>query len=129
VSGCVKKTASISGQVLHQGQPLTSGSVIIYCSNKQIVRGVIGAGGRYTVNNVPPGPAVVTIKTHASVPPAFQLKQKLPPSSNGPVPPVPDNSKLLTAIVIPERYGIPEESGLSVQVDRSQLVFDVDLQP
>jgi hypothetical protein len=30
---------------------------------------------------------------------------------------------------IPSRYGVPEESGLTVVVDRQRVKYDIDLKP
>ena len=127
-AGCGDSNATVSGQVTYQGKAVPSGSVIVYCADKQIVRGVIGVDGRYSIPNVPTGQAVVTVEAHARVPSGLRMKQKLPPSSGGPIAPTveaPETGKTS----LPPRYALPEESGLRVVVDRGRVTYDIDLQP
>lgn len=128
--GCEPRTATVSGAVTYRGQPVGGGSVVFYCSDKQIVRGLIGADGRYSIPNVPVGSAsaVVTVQSHTKVPEGFRLKQQLPAANGGPVPPAPDGPEAPRA-ALPPRYALPEESGLAVRVDRAQVTYDIELKP
>lgn len=128
--GCEPKTATVSGVVTYQGKPVSGGSVVFYCSDKQIVRGLVGPDGRYSIPNVPVGSAsaVVTVQSHAKVPEGFRLKQQLPASSGGPVPPAVEASDP-NKTTLPARYALPEESGLSLVVGRAQVTYDIDLKP
>lgn len=128
LAGCGTKTATVAGQVTFHGKPVTGGSVVFYCPDKQIVRGLIGADGRYSIPNVPPGSAVVTVQSHAKLPEGFSLKQRLPPSNGGPVAPVADASDT-HKVTLPARYALPEESGLAVFVDSAHVTYDIDLKP
>ena len=103
LTGCGSKTATVAGQVSYQGKPVTGGSVVFYCSDKQIVRGLIGTDGRYSIPNVPSGSAVVTVQSHAKLPEGFRLKQQLPPSTGGPVPPAVEASDT-RKVSLPARY-------------------------
>ena len=127
--GCGPKSITVSGRVTFNGKPLTGGSVILYCQDEQIVRGIIGPDGTYVIPNVPRGVCRVTVKTHTPIPPGFSLKQHLPPVEEGPTPPIVMRSKLQADIAIPERYGIPEESGLTIRVDKAQTIYDIALTP
>ena len=127
-AGCGSETATVSGRVTYQGKPVTNGSVIVYCSDKQIVRGNLGADGSYSIPNVPRGTSVVTVQTHARVPAGLRLQQNLPPSSGGPIAPTVEHSDTVR-VSIPQRYALPEESGLSVVVDHGPVTFDIDLKP
>jgi hypothetical protein len=130
VSGCGSDTATVTGLVTLQGKPVADGSVVFYCADKQIVRGLIGPDGRYSIPNVPFGPATVTVQSHPRVPDGMRLRQNLPPSTGGPVLPTGgEGSASRPGRTIPPRYGLPEESGLSVVVDRAELTFDIDLRP
>src|SRR5262249_57929125 len=86
-AGCGSATTTVTGTVTYQGQPVPGGSVVLYCEDKQIVRGLIGVDGRYTIPNVPHGRAVVTVPAHQRLPEGLYLKPNLPPPVNGPVPP------------------------------------------
>lgn len=127
-SGCGSETATVTGRVTYQGRPVTNGSVIVYCSDKQIVRGNIGPDGAYTIPNVPRGTLAVTVQTHARIPAGLKMQQNLPPSSGGPVPPTAPADDT-TRVFVPARYALPEESGLSVVVDRGPVTYDINLKP
>ncbi|MBM3983864.1 MAG: carboxypeptidase regulatory-like domain-containing protein [Planctomycetes bacterium] len=122
------ETATVSGRVTFRGKPVTSGSVIVYCSDKQIVRGNIGSDGTYTIPNVPRGALAVTVQSHARVPAGMRLQQNLPPATGGPIPPT-VSADDPACVALPPRYAVPEESGLSVQVERGLVTFDIDLKP
>jgi|SRR5579883_276167 len=129
-SGCGSgsDTATVSGKVRFQGKPVAGGSVIVYCSDKQLARGIIGADGTYSIPNVPFGTSIVTVQAHTRLPAGLRLQQNLPPSSGGPIPPTVDVNDT-ARVVVPQRYSLPEESGLSVVVDRGQVTYDIDLKP
>ena len=127
-AGCGAGPATVSGTVTCDGKEVTGGSVILYCPDGQIVRGLIGSGGRYTIPNVPRGPAVVTVQTHPRIPDGLRLSQNLPPSQGAPIPPAGGPTGRDRATLIPGRYAIPEESGLSVLVDRDMVEYDLVLQ-
>lgn len=128
VAGCGGQTATVSGKVTHLGKPVSGGSVIVYCSDKQIARGVIAPDGTYAIPNVPLGTAAVTVQALPRVPVGLQGKQVLPPAVNGPIPPTVEASDP-TKTNIPQRYAVPEESGLSVVIDRAAVTYDIDLKP
>jgi hypothetical protein len=126
-AGCGARSAEVAGRVTCGGKEVTGGSVILYCADGQIVRGLVGPDGRYTIPNVPHGAAVVTVQSHARIPDGLKLKQILPPSAGGPTPPAVERAAEKVAAV-PPRYALPEESGLSVVVDRPQVGFDIALE-
>lgn len=128
-SGCGSGTATITGVVTFQGKPVPGGSVVIYCSDKQIVRGLIGTDGQYSIPNVPYGPAVVTIQSPSRLPSGMRLQQNLPPSINGPLVPSSETDGATRGGGIPPRYALPDESGLSVVVDQRSLTYHIDLKP
>jgi hypothetical protein len=128
VGGCGARTATVSGRVTYQGKSVTNGSVLVYCSDKQIVRGNIDADGTYSIPNVPPGVSVVTVQSHARIPAGLRLHQDPPPSSGGPIPPAVEQADTQW-VSIPQRYGFPEESGLRVVVEGGPVTFDIDLKP
>ena len=128
LTGCQSEPASVSGTVTYDGKPLSGGFVILYCADEQIVRGIIGPDGRYSIPNVPRGACQVTVKTRLPSPLGFSLKKNIPPAEDGPT--VPNVSSIRTAVTqIPERYAIPEESGLSVKVSKADTVYDIVLVP
>jgi hypothetical protein len=84
--GCGSETATVSGTVTSQGKPVKNGSVILYCADKQIVRGLI-VDGKYTIPNVPCGSVIATVQAHAKMPAGLRLQQHLPTNTNRRFPP------------------------------------------
>jgi hypothetical protein len=126
-AGCGADPSTVAGTVTYQGKPVAGGSVIVYCPDGQIARGTIGPDGSYAIPNVPAGAAAVTVQSYARLPNGLRLRQTLPPSSGGPTPPVETGEP--GPAPIPPRYALPEESGLSVVVDRARVTYDIDLKP
>ncbi|MBN9524308.1 carboxypeptidase regulatory-like domain-containing protein [bacterium] len=126
-AGCGARSAEVTGRVTCAGQAVTGGSVILYCPDGQIVRGLVGPDGRYTIPNVPHGTAAVTVQAHTRVPDGMKLKQILPPAVNGPTP-LPADRGTGRIVAVPPRYTMPEESGLSVVVDRPLVGYDIALE-
>ena len=110
-----------------QGKPVQSGSLIFYCDDKQIVRGLI-VDGQYSIPNVPHGSAIITVQAHAKVPPGLGLQQHLPPIVNGPIQST-NKAEGSSSIKIPSRYSHPEESGLVVVIDSAHVTHGIDLTP
>jgi hypothetical protein len=120
----------VSGQVTYRQQPLPRGSVTLFCQNGEIVSGLIMPGGLYTIPNVPCGPARISVQTYPPMPPGFQLPQHLPPSPDAPhLASVPSAAGSGTYLPIPDKYGSPEQSGLSLTVTGNQREHNIDLGP
>jgi hypothetical protein len=127
-SGCGSQNATVVGKVTYQGKPVSGGSVIVYCSDKQIARGIIAVDGTYSIPNVPFGSGTVTVEAPARIPVGLRVPQTLPPSSGGPIPSRAEASDPAQP-ALPPRYTVPEESGLSVVIDRGVVNYDIDLKP
>jgi hypothetical protein len=127
-AGCGRQLCTVTGRVAFQGQPVTSGSVVLYGEGQQIVRGLIGPDGTYTIPNVQRGPVRVTVKPPDRMPVGFKKTYAMPPVINGPImPAVARAGKGPLTPTIPDRYGMPEESGLTVTVDCGITEFDINL--
>jgi hypothetical protein len=125
--GCGSGTATVSGTVTSLGKPVKNGSVILYCPDKQIVRGLI-VDGKYSIPNVPCGSATVTVQAHARVPAGLNLQQQLPRnSSNRPLNQI--GAGEMQLVDIPPRYALPEESGLVIEVNKSNVTYEIELKP
>lgn len=128
LAGCGPQICTVTGKVALQGEPVTGGSVVLYCDGSHIVRGLIGPDGSYEIPNVPRGHARVTVAPPAILPEGMRKKYHLPPVVNGPVVPAARRPAAnARAAAIPGRYGVPEESGLSVTVGRRVTEFDINL--
>ena len=126
--GCGSRTATVAGRVTHLGKPVSGGSVIVYCSDKQIARGVIAVDGTYSIPNVPYGTAAATVQAPARTPAGLRIQQTLPPAHDGPLPPT-AGAGASNGPPIPPRYTLPEESGLTLVIDRAAVHYDIDLKP
>lgn len=126
LTGCGSGTGTVSGTVSYLGKPLMSGSVVLYCEDRQIVRGVI-VDGRYSIPNVPHGAVLVTVQGRSKSPTGLRLQQNLPPITDGPV--LAKAASSDQDELVPQRYSQPEESGLAVNVDSRHVVYEIDLTP
>ncbi len=124
--GCGRSLSTVSGRVSLQDQPVAEGSVVLYCEDQQIVRGLIGPDGAYSIPNVPRGDVRVTVVPPVRMPDGFGKKYETPPVIDGPIIPAASPDKR-GPLAIPPRYGIPEESGLSLKVVRDSIEFDIRL--
>lgn len=129
LGGCEAKLATVEGRVAYRGQTVRGGSVILYCADGQIVRGLIEPDGHFTVVNVPYGTARIAIQAHRPQPQGLRLPQKLPPSRDGPLAPLGLSPNDPRVVDLPARYAHPEESGLQVLVDQPRVTCDFDLRP
>jgi hypothetical protein len=128
LAGCGSSPTTVTGRVTYQGKPVSGGTVTLYCEDKQIVHGLLDAAGGYTIPNVPHGRAVVTVQTQPAKPYVIKHRLNIPASVNGPTPPVSDPATD-RVVVIPPRYALPEECGLSVTVEGKALTHDIELRP
>jgi hypothetical protein len=88
----------------------------------------IGEDGSYRVENVPSGPVKIAVKTAAPSrqPPPAQTKawegDKMPEKFRQ------QKSKAGGYLWLPEKYGDPEKSGLTLQVRGGSQDFDIQLE-
>src|SRR5262245_59045431 len=68
LSGCGARTATVSGEVTYDGQPVGDGSITLTPEDGKgpVVGGPI-KDGKYTLTKVPPGPKVVKIEAYKKV--------------------------------------------------------------
>jgi len=116
---------NVSGEVKYNGQPLPDGNItfISQVGDKQTVRGKI-TDGRYSLPGVPVGPVEITVQTIApstsTLPPG--VKPITPPA--GEPQPAPPTGKY---VPIPQKYGVPEQSGLKYTVVRGDQTHNIEL--
>lgn len=128
LTGCSRSAGSVTGRVTFQGTPLRTGTVLLYCEDKQIIHGLIGVDGTYQIPNVPPGRVRVTVRAPARQVEAWTHRVRIPPAINGPS--LPDSARSArdpVPPVLPARYEVPEESGLAVTVAGGVTVFDIPM--
>jgi hypothetical protein len=110
----------VEGQVRYGGKPLTQGTVVLYADagkgnlSKHEPRGRIEADGRYQIFTHP----------HAGAPPGWYKVSVLVTEPSDP-----KNPYSLPRSLIPEKFGKPDESGLTIEVRSPPPpgAYDLDL--
>ena len=135
-AGCGENTATVTGRVTYDGQPVTSGSVVFYGDDGRVDSGLLDANGKYIVTRAPIGPVKVAVMASKEVktsggkgatpagPPLGKGKMK---KASG-VDAKPEPETVLKS-TIPERYSDPQKSGLVYTVGSGKQVIDIDLKP
>lgn len=119
LSGCGEAATKVSGKVSYRGKPLNSGTITFFCKDNQVVRSCqIGPDGGYAIDNVPIGNAKITVSVPPPPPKMSAEVAKMAPSGDEP-PPKP--------VLVPTKYGDPEKSGLTYQVQKGSQPHDIDL--
>jgi len=152
LAGCGKSTATVSGMVKYKGEPLPSGTVILYGANNEVARGGIGEDGKYTVADAPLGEVKVAVQVQDMAPslgggggagrPGGPMMPGAPPAggppgagdamANGPpgqaehVKPMPGGDRKV--VPIPKQYMSPDTSNLSTSVKKGKQTYNIELE-
>jgi hypothetical protein len=110
-------TCTVSGRVDLDGKPLNSGDIIFQVDGRVTRGNAIGSDGTYTVAGLPQGPALVAINVDD---PPGAGPDGITTAVPGTYEPDP--------VLIPQRYGTLETSGLSVDIREAHQVFDIHLE-
>jgi hypothetical protein len=140
IGGCGGR-GSLSGKVLLKDKPLPGGTVIFIHPGKGSFTATIQADGGYKIDNLPSG----TVKVAVTGPPAVashgkgwtpsdadleKIKQTQPGLSKeavlGKMGVTPSGPRT-PAVVIPERYSDPEQSGLTLTIVSGPQNLDIKL--
>jgi hypothetical protein len=130
--GCGPGSATVSGRVTYQGEPLTAGDLIIYGANGQIQSGQISADGTYAIYKAPVGDVKMAVLTPKELPPQRPEPAGVPQGKKGgrkktlvnvevPAPPP------VKIVPIPDRYKEPDKSGLNFTLKRGEQTIDLNL--
>src|SRR5579875_217635 len=110
--GCGSQSkATVSGKVLYGDKPLTRGNVTFFPEKGGAITTSIEQDGSYRAINVPVGPVKIAVqvpKTENIVPPMDPAKVPEPMKSMVSAP---------KAVPIPDKYGNPDQSGLTWTVE------------
>ena len=128
-SGCGPGT--VSGTVSYKGKLLRGGNVLfVGAAGKSSVSASIQDDGTYTLTGVPTGAVTVCVET-ASLKPVWG-----PPARHYKAPPGMQAPGGLTEapppkhyVPIPDKYGKPDQSGLSYAVKSGRQTYDINLPP
>ncbi|MFO0880450.1 MAG: hypothetical protein U0840_24155 [Gemmataceae bacterium] len=128
--GCGGGTGNISGEVKVKDKPLPDGLITFFSQEgkKKVVLGPI-KDGKYKVEGVPVGKAIITVQTVTKAP-AFDIKAK----DGGKEPPVkgkdakkPDPKN--APVTVATKYGDQKTSGLEVTVALGDQTHDLTVEP
>jgi hypothetical protein len=130
-------TGTVSGKVSYKGEILGGGTVLFVSPGKKTERAPIGPDGSYMIANIPTGTVKIAVETKSAQPPdAAALKRgrpPIPPDAN--LPPEAENSMYKSApgskggkyVPIPDDYGDPDKSGLTLEVTGGNQPHDIEL--
>lgn len=124
LAGCGGGTTDVSGKVTHQGKAVVYGTVLILSDGAQPKSGVIGPDGTFTVSGVRVGPAKVAVSSPR--PPGSEPAKKARAGRDGDDDkPPPEETPAAPEVIkswfaIPDKYGDPAKSGLTVEIKAGQ---------
>jgi hypothetical protein len=130
VVGCGGRgKGTVTGKVTYKGAPLKGGKVAFAAANKQNVIAEIEQDGSYTADDVPAGPAKVTVLTsylkQASRAPRYQPPKDAKVPEGYKMGGDPNDAKRY--VKIPDNYEDPDQSGLNLDVKSGPQPFNIDL--
>jgi hypothetical protein len=140
LAGCNPSTTKVHGVVKYKGKPLTHGAVVFFGNDNMTYPGDIRPDGTYVAVNVPQGEVLVVVQVPMPRPlsrpqPRMSGKDALGKAeaaaddkakmSRLPSPPEGASDKILS--FIPEKYGDPKQSELSVRLTQPDQEYNIDL--
>lgn len=135
--GCSKPSlapAKISGSLTYKGQPIRGGTMAFHTAEGAAYPAQIGDDGTYSATDIPEGELIVTVST-AHLDPARKVAaegrdhEKRMKMMSKAVQPGPSGGaeKNEPFIKIPEKYGNPKTSPITVTTTSGRNVKDIDL--
>jgi hypothetical protein len=122
--------ADVSGVVKFKGRPVVWGTVTVIASDQMAYHGSIHPDGKYTVKDVPIGPATVAVasadpytKRLVKAEREAELAAKRKEAGMEDLPPPPKGMW----VPLPARYANPRASELSCDVAQPETAFDIAL--
>jgi hypothetical protein len=143
--GCGGPTGDVSGKVTYLGKPLPEGSVtFVDAENRVVGSSPLSTDGDYSVIKVPAGPVKITVTVTGPPVPwgkgkgkgIDNSKSKLVYPPKGATPPEGGNPeapkwKVLSPrppnVAIPDKYKMPDQSGLTYTVQPGKQEYTIDL--
>jgi hypothetical protein len=123
-AGC-GSPGQISGKVRFDRRPVPSGAVLFYNAKGDLVgKSALAEDGSYRVADVPAGKVTVCVWSNKRAPEGLSNTKRQPDfAAVAPkTPPAPDRD-----VHVPERYSLPETSGLTCEVKGGAQTHDIDL--
>jgi hypothetical protein len=103
---------TVSGTVSYRGQPLPTGNIAFFDSKGQPLTAATIHDGKYTVNDLPPGPVKITISTPPEATPPKGQQAESPAQA---------------IRHIPYQYSIPDQSTLTYEVKPGSQEHPIEL--
>lgn len=124
LSGCGPKKGTVSGNVTFGGKPVVWGTVSLFASDNVQYTGQITPEGTYSIPDVPNGPVRITVASPnpdgAARGGAAAVRSAEGNNVDGsPGQALPAKGDWLA---IPEKYGIPDQSGLTGEVKKNTVI-------
>jgi hypothetical protein len=110
-TGCAKPMGNVSGTLKYNGQALDKGTITFYDKDNQARSSEI-KDGKYEVTKVRGGTVKIAIVTPRPMTMVMGGKSSTVPGAK---------------VIIPDHYGDPEKSGLTLEVTRGDQTKDFDL--
>lgn len=114
--GCADSQGELKGSVSYKGTPLNSGSILFQCEAGPVESVEIQGDGTYVIAGLPKGPAKISV----------QVSKPPQPGPDGVITNEPGTYEP-NPVLIPQKFGNVETSGLSVEVEGAQQTFDIAL--
>ena len=129
VCGCGGGRGTVSGKVVFDGKPLATGMISFHSKvgNKEVNNAAI-VNGAYSISNLPAGETDVTIKSVDPAKAASGSGAKASKEGGADARSAPKEGTS-NYVPIPQRYGVPDQSGLTLTVTKGEQTFNVDLKP
>jgi hypothetical protein len=134
--GC-GSSGTVSGKVTYLGQDLGGGTVLFSAPGKKTERATIAPDGSYTIANLPTGTVKIAVETASARPPDQAAMRigipQIPPDAN--LPPEAEKSMYKSSpenkggkyVRIPDEYGDPDKSKLTLEVTGGNQHHDIEL--
>jgi hypothetical protein len=118
--GCGARTGDVWGTVTYQGTPVPAGSIAFLSADKKPVGSAAITNGKYAMTRVPVGKVTVIVLTppaphRGNVPPPPPPRGKRPGKDQPPIEVQPEPNTT-PRVQVPEKYGNPDESDLTYEV-------------
>ena len=129
--GC-GSSGTISGKVFYNGRVMPGGTIMFVAEgNRGTVTTTIEKDGSYRAVKVPPGLTKIAVRPHPPPPARNEMGDKkafLPSDAQSKTTEQSETNKAQETLWIPEQYGDPGKSGLTLQVTGGAQEFDIKLE-
>ena len=136
VAGC-SGSGTVSGKVSCRGETLGGGTVLFVAPGQKSVSSPISADGSYTISAIPTGTVKIAVETKTAQPLDEDARSKGMPSlpKDAQLPPGAAENPIYKSlgtkpgkyVWIPDDYGDPEKSNLSLEVTGGNQHHDIEL--